>query len=266
LRTLRVYLALAGAALRVEAQYRGNLALWILGGLAYQGVGFAFIWVIIGQFGSLAGWPLGEIAFLYGMRLTAHALFTVPCGQLFTVDYIIREGQFDRYLVRPVSPFIQVITGRLTLQALGDAAGGVILLAVAARLVPVAWTPVTIAYLIVALIGGALVEAGVQTLIASLAFRLLSANSLRALVDDILTTFGGYPLSILPIATRFGLTFIIPLAFIAYFPASVLLGRSGQLSVPVALAAVAPVAGAALFAVALWVWRREINHYTSSGH
>ena len=264
--TLRVYRALAGAALRTEAQYRANLGLWILGGVAYQGVGFAFIWVVIRQFGTLAGWPLGEIAFLYGMRLAAHAIFAVPFGELFGIDYIIREGRFDRYLIRPVNPFIQVITGRLRLQTLGDVAGGFTLLAVAARLVPVAWTPASIAYLIAALLGGALIEAGLQTIISALAFRMLSVTSLRIFTDNILTTFGGYPLSILPAAARFGLTFIIPHAFIAYFPATILLGRSHQLAVPAALAAAAPATGAVLFTAALWLWHRQINRYTSSGH
>jgi ABC-2 type transport system permease protein len=264
--TFRVYRALAGAALRTEAQYRANLALWILGGVAYQGVGFAFIWVIIRQFGTLAGWPLGEIAFLYGMRLTAHAIFAVPFAELFGIDYIIRQGQFDRYLVRPVNPFIQVITGRLRLQTLGDVAGGITLLAVAARLVPIAWTPTAVAYLIAALVGGALIEAGLQTIVCALAFRMFSVTSLRIFVDNILTTFGGYPLSILSAATRFGLTFIVPLAFIAYFPAAILLNRSSQLAVPTVLAAAAPAAGAVLFTAALWFWHRQINHYTSSGH
>lgn len=266
MRTFRVYRALVGAALRTEAQYRANLGLWIVAGVAYQGVGFAFVLVVIGRFGKLGGWPLGEIAFLSGMRLTAHAIFAVPFAELFGIDYIIRQGKFDRYLVRPVNPFVQVITGRLRLQTLGDVAGGVALLSVAATLVPIAWTPASVAYLIAALIGGALIEAALQTVVCALAFRMFSVASLRIFVDNILGTFGGYPLSILSTVTRFGLTFIVPLAFIAYFPATILLNHSSQLAVPTALAAVAPAVGAVLFAVALWFWHDQIKHYTSSGH
>lgn len=265
-RAVRIYRALASAAVRSEAQYRGNLAMWVVGGVAYQGVGFAFIWVVIERLGAIRGWTLGEVAFLYGMRLTSHALFTMPLAEMFGIDYVVRQGQFDRYLVRPINPFIQVVTGRLRLQTLGDAAGGFGMLAVASSLAPVHWSVLSVLYLLAALIGGAAVEAGLNTVVSAFAFRTLSVRSMRLLVDGVFTTFGGYPLTVLSGVTRFLLTFVLPLAFVAYFPATVLLRRTGELSVPPVLAEVAPGVGFALFGAALWFWHGQIKHYVSSGH
>lgn len=55
MRTLRLYLALFAAAVRGQAQYRANLLILLVGGMAYQASGFAFIWVVLDRFGAIAG-------------------------------------------------------------------------------------------------------------------------------------------------------------------------------------------------------------------
>ncbi len=266
MRTVRIYRALIGAAMRSELQYRTNLIMQTIGGVAFQGIGFAFIWVVVNRFGAISGWSIGDIAFLYGMRLTAHGLWTVPFSQLVYVEAVIRNAEFDRYLVRPVNPFIQLVCRRVMFQTLGDLAGGVALLGSAATLVNVDWSPLAVCYLVLALAGGALVEVSVNMTVTTLAFRFTRIYALRLLVDDIFNTFGSYPMRILPSAARFGLTFVLPLAFVAYFPASVLLHRTGQLSVPAGLAWCAPVVGIALFVGAYKFWMLQTKHYSSSGH
>lgn len=264
--SVRIYRALMGAAIRSELQYRTNLIMQTIGGVAFQSIGFAFIWVVVDRFGAIGGWSLGEIAFLYGLRMTAHGLWTVPFSQLVYVESVIRNAEFDRYLVRPISPFIQLICRRIMFQTLGDLVGGVALLTYAATLVSVAWSPLAVCYLVLAVAGGALVEVSVNMTVTSLAFRFTRIYALRLFVDDIFNTFGSYPMTILPTATRFGLTFVLPLAFVAYFPASVLLHRTGQLSLPAQLAWCAPAVGIALFVCAHKFWMRQIRHYSSSGH
>ncbi|MCD9902129.1 ABC transporter permease [Streptomyces sp. MT29] len=47
--------------------------------------------------------------------------------QLIHVDEVVIEGDYDRYLVRPVPPLVQLLTRRVRLSSLGDLAGGVVL-------------------------------------------------------------------------------------------------------------------------------------------
>jgi ABC-2 type transport system permease protein len=53
---------------------------------------------------------------------------------------------------------------------------------------------------------------------------------------------------------------------VAYLPTTVLIGRTGELSVPVWLAFLAPLAGVLLFLAAYRLWRYQIRFYASSGH
>lgn len=255
------------AAMRAQGQYRANLVIELIGAIAYQGAGFAFVWVVVDRFGEIGGWHLPELALLYGMRLGAHGVFTFFFAQLMgEVATVVRQGEFDRYLIRPLDPLLQLITRRFNLTVAGDLLGGIALIAVGAAYVDVAWTAPSLTYLVLAVIGGSLVEGAMHLTASALAFRLLSTESLGGAIDDLLSTLGGYPLGIFPAGAQFALTFLFPIAFIAYFPATVLLGRTGELSVPAWLAGFAPLVGAVLLAVAYAFWRYQIRHYTSSGH
>lgn len=263
--TLAMTWALARAALRSELAYRANF-LMISAGLIYQGVGFAFIWVVLARFDVIAGWTLGEIAFLYGVRLTAHGLWVVPFNRLVELDDLIKTAEFDRFLVRPLNPLIQLCTSRFWLGSFGDIIGGILILATATALVPVDWSPLAVGYLLLALIGGALLEASLQLAGAALTFRMLSTLALRHLLDSVFNTFGNYPLKMFGGVGQFLLTFVLPIAFVAYLPASVLLDRTDELHVAPALAYAAPCAGVLTFAAAYLFWRRQIRSYQSSGH
>ncbi len=65
---------------------------------------------------------------------------------------------------------------------------------------------------------------------------------------------------------EFLLTFGLPLAFMAYFPSTVLLGRTGELSVPPVFAYATPFAGVGWTVLAVCVFRSELLAYQSSGH
>lgn len=262
----RIYFALLLAAFRSQLQYRGNLLLSMIGGVLFQTAGLAFVWVVVSKFGGIGGWSLAEVAFLYGLRLMAHAVFTAPLSQIFLLDLVVREGEFDRYLVRPVGALVQLVTRGVQLSVFGDLVAGAAVLATAAQLVDVDWTPPALAFLVMAVAGGALVEAAVQLAVSTLSFRLVSVRSIRVTIDQIFGTFSGYPLSIFPTAVRFGVTFLLPLAFVAYLPATVLLDRTGELSVSPWFAYLSPLAGGLLFYAAYLFWRRQTRHYNSTGH
>jgi ABC-2 type transport system permease protein len=150
--------------------------------------------------------------------------------------------------------------------AIGDFGSGVLLFLVANSLVTVDWSPGAVAFAALTVIGAALLEAGLKLMIASLSFRFLSTRSLVFVVDDVFNNFGNYPLKIFGGVTQFFLTFGIPVAFVAYLPATVLLGRTGELAVSAVLAYFAPLAGALVFGLATLVWRHELPMYQSAGH
>jgi ABC-2 type transport system permease protein len=263
--TMRITASLWLAGVRSALEYRANFVIMTLMGLVRQGVGIALMWVILARFETIAGWTIGEVAFLYGLRLTMLALCGLA-GDIWALQYIVRQGEFDRFLVRPVRPLIQLLTRSVPISAFGDLVGGVALIAAAMRLIDVTWTPRAIVYLLLAIAGGALIQLALRLLLASFSFRALSVNGVMAIVDDLFNTFGTYPLSIFNFTLQFLLTFGIPVAFMAYFPAVVLFGRTSDLQVHPLFAYGAPLAGVFWMGIALWVFEHEMRHYQSAGH
>ena len=264
--TLTTGVALWMAGLRSALQYRTDTFIVIVMAVAFQGTGFAFAWVLLSRFDSLAGWTLGQIAFLYGLRLIVHALAGVLTGPFFGLEWQVRTGEFDRYLIRPLSPLLQFMTHRVEIGILGDVLGGVAIFIAANQLVGLAWHPLAVVYLLLAIAGGAMAEGAVRILIGSLSFRFLASQSLLFLTDSVFSNFANYPLIIFGGLLQLVFTFVLPLAFVAFIPATVLLDRTSDLQVNPILAYIAPAVGVIWLAVAIRVFDRESRQYQSSGH
>ncbi len=263
--SLRIAWELQKAAIRGQLGYRANFALLAVMGVAYQGSGFAFVWTVLRQFHTIDGWSFADIAFLYAMRLLAHAAFYLPLNQLDFLADTVREGSFDRFLVRPLNPLLQLMTNRFQLNAVGDLLTAAAFFAVAASSADVDFSPVHVLYLVAAVIGGALAEGAFVLATSSLGFRFLQIWAVMGLVDSVYLMFGSYPIRIFGSTASWLLTWVVPVAFVAYIPSSVMLGRTSGLSLSPAVAWAAPAVGLAFFAVAYAIWFRQLRGYQSVG-
>jgi ABC-2 type transport system permease protein len=143
---------------------------------------------------------------------------------------------------------------------------GLVVLSVTAVAAPIAWSVGTVAYLVVAVVGSAFLESAVMLAIASSTFRLLVSAPILQMADTVFVTFGPYPLSVLPRTVAYLLTFVLPLAYAAFFPAALLLDRTDDLFVPTWVAAASPAVGLLLYAAAVLLFHRQMRHYASPGH
>lgn len=134
-----------------------------------------------------------------------------------------------------------------------------------AVLAPVDWSWWRLPYLLAAVMGGTLVETAIQVAIASLAFRFGPVFSAQTLADRVITIFGIYPLTVFGTAGLVALTLIFPLGFIAYLPATALLGRAAEVPVPPWLVWGVPLAGWFLLPLAVAAFHRASRHYQSPG-
>jgi ABC-2 type transport system permease protein len=264
--SIRVTWALTRAAVRGAAQYRLNFVVLALMGIAYQGSGFAFIAVVLSRYPSIGGWTFPEIAVLYALRLLAHAVYLMPLYLLNELDDLVRNGTFDRFLVRPLDPFLQVLTRRFSVNSVGDTITAVGVLIYASSIADLSWTPRNVLYAVAAVLGGALIEGGLAIAISSMALRFVEVWPARYLVDNILLNFGSYPLSVFGFVAQWTMTWILPVAFIAWVPAAVILDHTGGLGVSATVAWLAPVVGAVWFFLGYEVWRHQLKTYSSTGN
>lgn len=264
--TWRTYGILLGATWRSMRVHRMNLILTFLGSAALQGTQLAFIGVLLGAFGTIAGWDVAEVAFLYGLRLTAHGVCTINFGQHRASAQVVRNGDWDRYLLRPAPPLLQLLTRFFSPGTIGDLVLGVTILCVAATSIDIRWAPWTVLYVALAAISGGLVEAGLQIGISGLDFTMGPTTRVKDTIDRVLTDFGAYPMTIFGTAGAWLLTFLLPLAFMAYLPAALVLDHTEELVVPLWLAQLSPVVGPLVLVGGIAVFRHLSRYYASPGH
>jgi ABC-2 type transport system permease protein len=258
-----LYRRLVGAHVRSQLQYRLSFALNFLGMVLITMLDFIAILIIFQQVPALGGWSVEEVALLYGIAYVSFGLTDLAIGHLDLFPNMIREGTFDQILVRPLPSLFQVVASDFALRRLGKASQGFAVLIVALVLTDVDWTVGRMVMVPVAVVSGIVIYAAVWITLATVAFWIVDAIEF---VNAF--TYGGsflsqYPVSIFGRWLRGLVLFVLPLAFVAYFPARALLGKEGI--GPDALGYVSPAIAAGAAVVAYGVWEGAVRRYRSAG-
>ncbi|MGY1496522.1 ABC transporter permease [Streptomyces sp. QTS52] len=247
---------------RAQLEYRSEFLLMIAIGAIWQVSVIVFATVLLSRFAGMGGWDSSEVLLIPATRMLAHGIFVLFLGRLHGIGRIIQEGAIDTYLVRPMPVFRQVQLSYFPTNAIGDLTVAVGLMAGALSRSDLDWTAGRITYLVVCVLGGMLLEAALFTAVACASLRFPAADYWGRWLEELLGTFGSYPLNVLPRAVSGFLTFGLPLAFVAYFPAAVLTGHGDDTGVPYWLAAASPLLGLVAFLGARLLWRWSLGHYT----
>jgi ABC-2 type transport system permease protein len=263
--TWRTVRRVSAVNLRGRMAYRGDFITSILFGILWQTSTLIFASVLLTRFDGIGDFPNSGVLLIIGMRLLSHGLNVLCFDNLSYLPLRVNEGRMDGYFLRPLPVFTQVLISDFNVNAFGDIAVGATTFAFAIEFIHASWTPGKVSYLVLAVLAGVFIEAAVQLTLACLLLRSPASWTLSAWADELMSTFGNYPLSIVPKAVQGLLTFVLPLAFVAYFPAEVILGiapRHGAMSWWVHLS---PAVGPILFLAAHRLWTRSLRTYRTAG-
>lgn len=264
--SIHLFARLAGASLQGQARYPSTAVLLLVAQFLATGVEAVGLWALFDRFGHIQGWQLGEVAVFYGLVNIMFALADA-LGRGFDVlgTELIRTGGFDRLLLRPRPLALQLMGHDLRLSRLGRLLQGAGVLWFGCVQVDLAWSPASVALLAFALAGGTALLLGILVLQGTLSFWTVEGLEIANVL-----TYGSVQAAQMPLAVyaawfRRVLTFIVPLACVAYYPVLALLGRADPLGAPGWVGWVSPAAGFAFLAVALQAWRLGLRRYASTG-
>ncbi|MCD9873198.1 ABC transporter permease [Streptomyces guryensis] len=247
---------------RSQLEYRTEFLLMVAIGAIWQVSVIVFATVLLTRFTGMGGWDSSDVLLIPATRMLAHGLFVLVLGRVHGLGRFIQEGRIDICLLRPIPVHRQVQLQYFPTNAIGDLTVAAGLMAGALSRSHLDWTAGRITYLVICLIGGMLLEAALFTAVACASLRFPAADYWGRWLEELLGTFGSYPLNVLPKAVGGFLTFGLPLAFVAYFPAAVLTGHGHDTGVPFWLAAASPLLGVLAYLGARLLWRWSLNHYT----
>ena len=262
---LRMALRYAAASLRSRMQYRSSFLMESLGHVMAAVTELLGIVVLFSRFGSIRGWTVSEVALFYGV---VHVVFAMAegVGRGFeSIESHVKNGTFDRVLLRPRSTLLQVLGDALAPETIGRLllAGAVLAWALAALDGGPAVEDT--ALLLWALAGGVAAFFALLMLSAALSFWTTETLLIFAIV-----TKGGlettqYPIAVFHRALRYLFLFLVPIGTVTYFPVVQVLGRPDPLGTSAVVAWLAPLAGFVFLTLVAGIWQLGVRHYTSTG-
>ena len=244
--------------------YRGDFLLGIIAQLISYAGEYVVLWIFISKFQALAGWSWPEIALLYSFGLFTYALgASVSFVQMQSLEGQVQAGTLDSLLVKPLNPYLYHISRGFNLAYIAHLliSGSVLIWALS--VLEVSWSWWSVLYVALAVVGGALVQAGLMSAIGASAFVWVRTGFLFTLFFR-LKEFISYPLPIFGSFIQILLTFVVPFAFVNYYPAAYLLGKDSLL-LPAWGMWLVPAVGPLVYWLGYVVWMRGVNKYQGAG-
>ncbi|MCM1283351.1 MAG: ABC-2 family transporter protein [Muribaculaceae bacterium] len=257
----RLYRVLASQFLKTILQSKVDFLMGLFGFFFTQIMGIAFLYLVFEQIPSLQGWTLEQLIFIYGFAQIPRGIDHLLTDNIWLVSWwMVIDGDFDRYMLRPMNVFFQVICEKLQPDALGELLVGTILVGMSLSKGILTVDAVHILLFFVSILAGALIYTAVKLFFASLAFWVKQSGPFLQVAYE-MANFAKYPTEIYGKVVQFLITWVIPFAFVAYLPASYFLMGKGA-----AVIGVECVIAVVFFAIAYALFCYGTRRYESAGN
>lgn len=262
-RNLRLYFRLQFVQLRAAVEYRGDFWIGIVGAMLQQAAGLVFISALFSQIPEVKGWTVWNIAILYGLTMIPKGLTEFFCDGPWTLRSKVNSGEFDRVLVRPISPALQSATAIVSIHGFGQILLGMIVLWLGMSRSEMEFAWWMIPFLMMTILAGSIMIGAINFVINMIGFWEPSSQSSFPVLVALMIDFAKFPLDIYNLVIKGLVTIVIPYAFISYFPALLLLDKETHWRW---LGLAKPLAAAIVVAFTAWLWNKALNRYQGVGH
>lgn len=240
-------------------EYKADFLVGVIGVFLNQGFTILFLSVIFSHIPKLEGYDFSQIAFIYGFSLLPKGIDHLFFDNLWTMGQrLVKRGEFDKYLTRPINPLFHVMVETIQLDALGEILVALLLLATTASAIE--WTPGKVAIFVLILPFTTLIYTSIKIATASISFWTRQSGALTY-IFYMMNDFAKYPVSIYNPFIRGVISYLIPFAFTAFYPASYFL--TGQ-DIWFNIGGVVLVSSL-LFSLAIFIWEKGLLAYESAG-
>ncbi len=261
----QLYFRLIQISLLSRMQYRANFIVGLLGLIVWNVVNLGLIGILINQFTSLKDWTLWELVFLYCLWILGHSLYSLFFSHTSQMEDYLIEGTFDQFLLRPASPLIQVLGREFQYLEIADALFALTGISLAHTRLGLHWDGWHWGFFVIAVVSSAVIVLALNLLIACTAFWTGRSRGAFMVVGQFHGLVQWYPIDIFGKAFRVIVTGLIPVAFMNYYPALILLDKLDDSGSEWWLGYMSPVVALLLIGIVSRVWHLALIQYTSSG-
>lgn len=246
---------------KVAMAYRFDFFASAVSTLAFGVVNISLLYAICARIPTLLGWTFNELLLIYGFGELNFGLFAMFFSFLLSVPslYIV-EGKLDQKLVRPVAIYLQLAAEGFSFKDVIIIAKGFAIVIYVSTQLSLDLTAPRVFLIASFCVSAAAIYSAVFTIFTSSSFWVIDRRGFCEPLFPI-SDFSRFPVTIYPLGIRLLLTWLIPFAFVAFYPATVVLQRSEFLK----MASLAPLVAIAFVFIASRVWKAGLARYESTG-
>lgn len=261
---LRLYVRLIRISMHARLQYRVDFIMGVLNVIALNAINLGIISILIYRFVHLNGWEIWELVFLYCLWLLGHSIYSLFFWHFWELEEYLIRGTFDQFLLRPASIFIQFLGREVQYIGFADIFVAISGLSLAYANLGLHWGWGDWLFFVLVVFSGTIIETTLTLMMACISFWAGRSSMAIDLIMDFNMLVQHYPVDIFGAWFRVVVTGLIPVAFMNYYPALILLDKAGG-DIPQWLGYLSPVVALLLVGLASVVWHFAIRRYSSSG-
>ena len=258
--SIGLYFHYISIVLRGTMQYKASFFLLVAGRFLLSFNGILGVYFMLSRFGHVRGYTLGEVLLCYSIIQMDFALAECIGGGFAAFASIVRQGEFDRILLRPHSVILQVLGSQFRIDRIGLVLQAVIMFGYGIAVSSIVWTWMRVVTVIFMLIGGTLLFISFFVLQAAFTFFTLEGIEVFNVLTYGAKEHGKYPIDIYGKKMMRFCTYVIPYTLIQYYPLQYLLGRSDRWYY-----GIYPLCALYFLAICYALWRLGMRHYQSAG-
>lgn len=263
--TVAIYFKLIAGSVKNSIANRCSFAFSLFGSIVSDIPAFLALVLIMTRFSSINGWTLGQMVFIYTLSHLSYGLRNLFFGQFRNMAKLVRDGDFDRTLLRPMNSLLYISGDKFTIGGCSHIILSTILFIIFVDDFGIKWSITNAFLFILALISSAMVQSAITIFIAGASFFIIDTKGLENVYSG-LREFIWYPITIFDKVIQIILFTVIPLAFASYVPAGIFLNNPDYLILPGWVWKISLLVGFILFYLSCLFWKFSIKHYVSTGN
>ncbi len=256
---------MVAASVRSQLAYPTSFALQCAAQALVQLEDMVIILVLFSRISEMGGFTRREVLLIYSLAGISFGLADMLVGSLDKVGQLVRTGTLDALLLRPLPALTQICVSDFALRRLGKVATALAVLGYVLATSDISWTPLRVAILLITPLTGLVLLCAIWVAASAATFWLVEGDELPNAVTYGSGMFTSYPVSVFSGWLLRLMAFVIPGAFVAYYPALAILGKPDPLGLPPALQYSAPLMAVLAAGAAALAWRAGVRHYVGTG-
>lgn len=257
---MKLYLKYFAIQLKSDLEYRKSFIVSVISKTASSIFAFISIFFLFDKFGSVDGYSFQDVLICFVMAFLGFSLAECFFRSFDHFDRLISNGEFDRILVRPRNIILQVLGSEIEFDRIGRSVVAIVIFVILLVKNPMLLQIDKLITLFLMIVCTIVIYSALFVMKAGITFFTIQGLEIMNIFTDGARDLTQYPLNIYHEWVRKFFTYILPLAFVNYYPLLYVIGRTEN-----KLYIVTPLI-ALLFVIPCYlVWRIGLKRYKSIG-